>query len=399
MSSSLAPLPSWEEKLQWPMPISLVDYPDRKPLLAEEERKGIEHLLSRSSWQWRAFEQQLALLERITQPLIDVLMLFQRWRPKSRVSRQHFIGHLLGHVLQTNTLYWGWSSRMWETVIRTIPTRPKEVAQRREPGHTSSASPDLILTHLAAYLLTGRLHLTREKPLRVLAFGEIVFGPALVQAAIDSVKGPWLATGYSERGRNQEDLIHVLILALLVNHHPSLEALTASVLKQACALNRRYDLEHRFGQLHRVLIDLAILSDDGLKKTETRPATMLFQDAFVRDIHPRWVAWVRAFWQQTPLSQHHRTEITGHVVMACRWLAHHYPQVDSTQPMDKGNRFSICRLRLQRSDRLRLRLSADPAAVGQEGRKKAGRAVKACKYVRASSGSESFLSRSSKVFL
>ena len=162
------------------------------------------------------------------------------------------------------------------------------------------------------------------------AFGEIVFGPELVQAAIDRVKGPWLATGYSEQGRNQEDLIHVLILALLVNHHPSLEALTASVLKQACALNLRKDIEHRFGQLHRVLIDLAIISDDGLKKTETRPATMLFQDEFVLGIHPRWVAWVRAFWQQTPLSQHHRTEITGHVLMACRWLAQHYPQV--TEP-------------------------------------------------------------------
>ncbi len=330
ISAKTAPLAGSPEYLQWRMPTSPLDYPDRNPVLSEEERRGIEHLLSLSSWQWRAFEQQLALLERITKPLIDVIKLFQQRRPKSLVSRKHFIDHLLGHVLQTNILYWGWSSSMWETVIQTIPTRPKEVAQRREPGHTSSASPNLILTQLAAYLLTGLLHLTREKPLRVLAFGEIVFGSSLVQAAIERVKGPWLATGYSQRGRNQEDLIHVMILALLVNHHPSLEALTASVLKQACALNLRKDIEHRFGQLHRVLIDLAIISDDGLKKTETRPATMLFQDEFVRDIHPRWVAWVRAFWQQTPLSQHHRTEITGHVLMACRWLAHHYPQV--TEP-------------------------------------------------------------------
>ncbi len=236
ISAKTAPLAGSPEYLQWRMPTSPLDYPDRNPVLSEEERRGIEHLLSLSSWQWRAFEQQLTLLERITKPLIDVIMLFQQRRPKSLVSRKHFIDHLLGHVLQTNILYWGWSSSMWETVIQTIPTRPKEVTQRREPGHTSSASPNLILTHLAAYLLTGRLYLTREKPLRVLAFGEIVFGPSLVQAAIDRVKGPWLATGYSERGRNQEDLIHVMILALLVNHHPSLEALTASVLNQACAL-------------------------------------------------------------------------------------------------------------------------------------------------------------------
>src|SRR2546427_365135 len=229
ISAKTAPLAGSPEDLQWRMPTSPLDYPDRNPVLSEEERRGIEHLLSLSSWQWRAFEQQLALLERITKPLLDVIMLFQQRRPKSLVSCKHFIDHLLGHVLQTNTVYWGWSSSMWQTVIQSIPTRPKEVAQRREPGHTSSASPNLILTHLAAYLLTGQLHLTREKPLRVLAFGEIVFGPE-----------------------------------------------------------------------------------------------------FVLGIHPQWVAWIRAFWQQTPLSQRHRTEITGHVLLACRWLAQHYPQV--TEP-------------------------------------------------------------------
>ncbi len=330
MSASLAPLPNREEKLQWHMPISPADYPDRHPLLSEEERKGVERLLSFSSWQWRAFNQQLARLSRITKPLLDVVLLFQRWRPNSLVSRQHFIGHLLGHVLQTNTLYWGWSSDMWEAIMQSTPTRPKEVARRKEPGHTSIASPTLLLTHLAAYLLTGRLHLTREKSLRCRALGEIVFGPELVQAAIDRAKEPWVATGYSERGRNLEDLIYVLVLTLLVNRHPSLEALTASALKEARTLNQRKDAEPRFEQLRCVLIDLGIISDEGGEKTEIRPPTMLFQDEFVLDIHPRWVAWIRAFWQQTPLSQRNRTETTGHVLLACRWLAQHHPQV--TEP-------------------------------------------------------------------
>lgn len=228
-----------EASQEWHMPISPSDYPDRNPLLSKEERKGVERLLSFSSWQWRAFDQQLALLERITKPLLDVILIFQRWRPNSLVSRQHFIGHLFGHVLQTNTLYWGWSSDMWEAIIQSTPTRPKEVARRKEPGHTSIASPTLLLTQLAAYLLTGRLHLTREKLLRCRALGEIVFGPELVQAAIDRVKEPWAATGYSERGRNLEDLIYVLVLTLLVNRHPALKALTASVLKEARALNQR----------------------------------------------------------------------------------------------------------------------------------------------------------------
>ena len=330
ISAKTAPLPGKPEDREWRMPISPLDYPDRNPVLSAEERRGIEHLLSLSSWQWRAFEQQLVRLSRTTKPLLDVIMLFQQRRPTSIVSRKRFLDHLLGHVLQTNTVYWGWSSEVWETVIQTVPTRPKEVVKRREPGYTSSASPNLLLTHLAAYLLTGRLPLTREKPLRVQAFGEIVFGPELVQAAIDQVKGPWLATGYSERGRNLEDLIHVLLLALLVNQHPDLSALTASALGQAFALNQRKDIAHRFGQLHRVLIDLAILPEEAVKQTKSRPATMLFQQEYVQGIHPRWVSWVRAFWRQTPWTERHRTAITGQALMVGRWLAQYHPQV--TEP-------------------------------------------------------------------
>src|SRR6266480_4469196 len=153
-SAQTAPLAGSPETLQWRMPISPLDYPDHNPLLSEEERRGIEQLLSLSYGQWRAVAHQLAELERITKPLLDVIKLFHQ-------------------------------------------RRPKDVAQRRTPGHTSSTSPNLLLTYLAAYLLTHRLPLTNDKPLRVLAFAQIVFGPSLVQAALDRVKGPWLATGYS----------------------------------------------------------------------------------------------------------------------------------------------------------------------------------------------------------
>src|SRR5450631_1884178 len=138
----IAPLDNSPAFLQWRMPISPLDYPDRNPLLSEEERKGIEDFLSLSYGQWRAVTHQLARLSRIIQPLLDVITLFHQQRPKSLVARKHFLDHLLNHVLQTNTVYWEWSSSTWETVIQTIPTRPKDVAQRRVPGHTPCTSPN-----------------------------------------------------------------------------------------------------------------------------------------------------------------------------------------------------------------------------------------------------------------
>src|SRR5436305_7500075 len=200
LTAKTSSLPNQEECQEWRMPISPIDYPDRNPVLSEEERKGIEHLLSLPSGQWQAFYQQVTQLARVTKPLLDVIILFQRQRPKSYVARRHFIGHLLTYVLQTNILYWGWPSSVWETVIETIPVRTRLADGRRVRGPAGVHSPDLVLTHLAAYLFTGLHHLHEERTLPCRALGEIVFGPELVQAAFDRAKEPWLAAGYSAKG-------------------------------------------------------------------------------------------------------------------------------------------------------------------------------------------------------
>ena len=156
ISAKTAPLAGSSEDREWRMPISPLDYPDRNPVLSEEERRGIEHLLSLSSWQWRAFEQQLVRLSRITKPLLDVIMLFQQRRPTSIVSRKRFIDHLLGHVLQTNTVYWGWSSGVWEstdmgppkscagapwTLTRLRAPRPKRLSRHHDAEAAADAFP------------------------------------------------------------------------------------------------------------------------------------------------------------------------------------------------------------------------------------------------------------------
>jgi len=63
---------------------------------------------------------------------------------------------------------------------------------------------------------------------------------------------------------------------------------------------------------------------------EEKPPPQLFQDVSVVGIHPRWVAWLRAFWRQTPISVNSRNEIVGPMLMACRWLAHRHPHI--TEP-------------------------------------------------------------------
>jgi hypothetical protein len=116
----IAPEPT--EPLSFRMPLVPADYLDRSPVLTEEERTGVAKLLQLTPPRYLEFDRQVRLLSRVTQPLLDVLALFQQWRPKSRAVRQGFLTYVLNHVLQTNTLYWGWSQATWGAVIDALPT-------------------------------------------------------------------------------------------------------------------------------------------------------------------------------------------------------------------------------------------------------------------------------------
>jgi integrase len=330
MPTANARLVNQKDVLQWRMPIEPSDYPDRDPVLADEERKSIEYLLSLTSGQYREFEHQIECLKRVVQPLLDVLALYHRWRPKSRITSQHFVGCFLGQIVQTNLLYWGWSESTWKTVIDAVPVRPKEVKLRREPGYTASQSPNLILAHLAAYLFAGILYPEGRGSFPCRALGELVFGSELMQRAIDQVIEPWRAAGFTDLKPHRNRFIYAVVLALLSNRNPHLEAITASTLKRLQDMYvKEKELRSRIGQLHAILLSLDLIAPS-LTDVEEKPASRLFQDEFVVGIHPQWVAWLRAFWQQTPLSQSNRDEISNAMSVACRWLTQHYPQV--TEP-------------------------------------------------------------------
>ncbi len=88
------------------MPIELSTYPDRSPVLSEEERQEIAYLLTLAPRYFQAFEQHAARIARVTQPLIDLLRLFRQWRPTSYVPRQYFVSYLLVHKITEKGQNW-----------------------------------------------------------------------------------------------------------------------------------------------------------------------------------------------------------------------------------------------------------------------------------------------------
>ena len=328
-TTKIIPRADQGDELTFRLPILPIDYSDRNPALSEEERRGIESLISLSSApHYRAFEQLAEKLARITKPLFDVLALYRQSRPKSPVSRKLFLGYFMGHVLRTNTLYWGWSKETWEYIIDTAPQRPCEPARRKEPGYININNPTHILVHLVAYLLADVIYLAGRNPFPARFLGEIIFGSHAMQKAITKAKEPWLATGYANERTSEDDLARAMSLALLVNHHPALEALTASTFQRLSEMDlRRKMVKNRVEQLHRVLIDLEILAPEAPR---VKQAGQLFRAEHLTGIHPRWIAWLQAFWRQTPISLNARTTITNQMLVACRWLASHYPHI--TEP-------------------------------------------------------------------
>jgi len=77
------------------------------------------------------------------------------------------------------------------------------------------------------------------------------------------------------------------------------------------------------GALERPLIDL---------RRQDHPPRALERD--LPDIDPAWVAWVRAYYDQTPgkhVGRSRRDQIAGHALMAGRWLKHVHPEIRAPQ--------------------------------------------------------------------
>ncbi len=323
-----------EEPFRFRMPIEPSDYLDRSPILSEEERRGIVYLLQLAPSRYLEFERQARVLSRVTQPLMDVLALFQQRRPKRRVFGHCFLKYLLDQVLQRNTLYWGWSSTTWMSVIDALPKRSRARTRDLETDETTRSSPHYVLLHVAAYLFSDLLPAPGNRGIPAHVMAEILFGPEVVQTAINSVLGARAARGYTETQKGKTAFVFALILALLVNRNPYLEALTPATFSELSETEIGRKERGRIEQLRRMLMSLGIIPEERVLMAEEKPPPQLFQDESVVGVHPRWVAWLRGISRQTPISVNSRNEIVGPMLMACRGPRSSAPSHHRARPMD-----------------------------------------------------------------
>jgi integrase len=302
----------------WHMPVVLENYSHPDPSVTEEEAALLDFYATDANHVTggRAFAI-LAQLERFDRPFRDALWLHTKYDRVTARSRRH----VFRHMAQTRWAFWAWSPEVWNQVIQTTTG-----GSHRNEGMRFGM---LIL----AYLFSGFLYTGEGTP--YIEMADAIFGEVRIGAEANKLQAPLVALGYSEHGEEKKRFRRICALAMLVNRSPYAEALSAQTLLQVNELlpsvlpRARVDRRQDLVRLQTALCHLSILDEPVIfvpkGKQAVHPPTLWQNDPTV---DPVWMAWVCAFYEQTP----HQVEKTlretcCYLIIAGRWLKETHPEI------------------------------------------------------------------------
>jgi integrase len=302
----------------WHMPVVLENYSHPDPSVTEEEAALLDFYATEANHVTggRAFAI-LAQLERFDRPFRDALRLHTKYDRVTARSRRH----VFRHMAQSRRAFWAWSPEVWNQVIQTTTG-----GSHRNEGMRFGM---LIL----AYLFSGFLYTGEGTP--YIEMADAIFGEVRIGAEANKLHAPLVGLGYSEHGEEKKRFRRICALAMLVNRSPYAEALSAQTLLQVNELlpsvlpRARVDRRQDLVRLQTALCHLGILDEPVIfvpkGKQAVHPPTLWQNDLTV---DPVWMAWVCAFYEQTP----HQVEKTlretcCYLIIAGRWLKETHPEI------------------------------------------------------------------------
>src|SRR5260370_40604058 len=194
------------------MLIMLENYPDRSQTLTVQETALMDRYVTTPIGALsRISTSLLAQLKRFDQPFLETVRLTNHTNQKVTPARRL----LFQSMMQTGLAFWNWPKAGWIEVIEPYPS-----------GHTAGGIRFWMLT--LAYLFGGFLHVAASTNYNLMA--DAVFGKDLVDAQVDTLYAPLLQAGYSSEKSTRYRFRWMTALTLLVNRHPSVEALSAPVI-------------------------------------------------------------------------------------------------------------------------------------------------------------------------
>lgn len=169
----------------WRMPIVLESYPDRDPLLTDEEAALIAYYTAESNGVIGGRARvTLEKLRRLDKPFLDTLRLHTKSVNVIAASRRH----LFTYMVQTRRAFWSWSKETWFEVIQAVPGGPQ-----------FEGTKFCMMT--LAYLFSGVLCVGPRAP--YVRMAEIIFGKKRVDEEVDKLHAPLIALGYSQHAKEK----------------------------------------------------------------------------------------------------------------------------------------------------------------------------------------------------
>lgn len=311
----------------WPMPIAAQTYPDRRPHLTSQEKELMEqYATARTGFMTGGRARNvLNQLARFDTPFLDTV----RLRPHTDTAVAAGRRHLFGYMAQTGLAFWAWPKAVWVEAIEAASGR-------------THASGTRFWMLLLAYLFCDVLYVGTSTVYWPMA--ETIFGRTLAEAEVSKVRSHLVAAGYAGDQRAGGKLRWVTALCMLVNRNPCVETFSAQLITMVHELLSGIpgagQIQGRWAllRLQTALCSLGILDEPAIldlshQKSAYLPA--IWQNDATLD--PTWLAWVRAFYDQTPY-QHEitRRQTCYFLLVVGRWLKKYHPEVREPAQWDEA---------------------------------------------------------------
>ncbi len=315
---------------RWQIPIHPEMYRDRHPNLTEEEKELMQQYATAPAFFMTGGRARNVLhrLERFEAPFLDIVRLTSPMDTTVTAARRY----LFTWMVQKEQAFWAWPKDVWVEVIQNAPG----------VKHTSGTRFWMLLL---AYLFCDVLYIGACTVYGTIA--ELIFGKSVVATEVDKVRTPLVEAGYAADQKEGGRLQWVTALCMLVNRHPSIEAFSSHLLTTVYELLAQIEgaaqdkgrwalMRLQTSLCYLGVLDEPVILDTSHEKAAYLPA--LWQNDPTVD--PAWLAWVSAFYDQTPTyDERRRRQMCYSLLMAGRWLKQYHPGV--REPADWNEALAV----------------------------------------------------------
>jgi integrase len=269
------------------------------------ERLRLDPDRDRQAWQ---------AIRRLVTPLDDALVVLH-WDRDNRHQRRfarNGAAIVLHRCAELGRAFWAWTSHDWAGLLDPAHLRT------HYPGQVGISARRFVLAY--GYLLAGFTAFELIGPFERQALAERVFGPAVVEAAIDPVRG--VLTGWGYRAN---ELVSLVCAMLLLNRSPRLSDLTSETLaglRANPAMRQHHHVRHLHG-VHRALAALGHAEPPATPKYGDGPAPITGTAA-------AWAQWVERWNATSTLEPTTRSIYRVILAKIGRWLTAEHPAI--TEP-------------------------------------------------------------------